>query len=51
MGFRARISNSVLSDGAFVLHGATIRGVRIPRNRLVPVGARITTQAEADALK
>jgi carbon dioxide concentrating mechanism protein CcmM len=50
IGFRARIQNSVISDGAFVLHGAQIADVRIPQNRLVPVGARITTQAEANAL-
>lgn len=50
IGFRARIANSVLEDGAFVLHAATIRNVRIRRDRLVPVGATITTQAQADAL-
>ncbi|MDP9401515.1 MAG: carbonate dehydratase [Actinomycetota bacterium] len=50
IGFRARISNSVLEDGAFVLHAATIRNVRIRRDRLVPVGATITRQAQADAL-
>lgn len=50
IGFRARISNSVVEDGAFVLHGSAIRNVRIPRERLVPVGATITTQAEANRL-
>lgn len=50
IGFRARITNSVIEDGAFVLHAATIRNVRIPRERLVPVGATITTQAEANRL-
>ncbi len=44
------MSNSVIEDGAFVLHAATIRGVRIPRNRLVPIGAVITSQAGANAL-
>jgi len=33
-----------------VLHGAVVRGVRIAQNRLVPSGAVITTQAQADAL-
>lgn len=50
VGFRARLDNVVLEDGAFVLHGTTISNVRIPRDRLVPIGALITTQAQADAL-
>lgn len=50
IGFRARLRNVRLSDGAFVLHGATLTNVRIPRDRIVPVGAVIRTQAEADAL-
>lgn len=50
IGFRTRITNSTIEDGAFVLHGATITGVRIPKDRLVPIGAVITTQAQADAL-
>ena len=50
IGFRARIRNAVIADGAFVLHGAVVQNVRVPRNRLVPVGARITTQAQANAL-
>jgi carbonic anhydrase/acetyltransferase-like protein (isoleucine patch superfamily) len=50
IGFRARISSSVVEDGAFVLHGATIRNVRIPRDRLVAVGQSITTQAQANRL-
>jgi carbonic anhydrase/acetyltransferase-like protein (isoleucine patch superfamily) len=50
VGFRARLEDAVLDEGAFVLHGATIRGVRIGRDKLVPVGAVITAQAEADAL-
>ena len=50
VGFRARLENVVLEEGAFVLHGATLANVRIGRDRLVPVGAVITTQAEADAL-
>jgi len=50
IGFRARLTNVVLEDGAFVLHGATLKNVRIPKNRLVPIGAVITTQAQANAL-
>ncbi|MDP9400880.1 MAG: hypothetical protein M3P39_08055 [Actinomycetota bacterium] len=40
----------MLEDGAFVLHGAVLRDVRIRRDRLVPTGAVITTQAAADRL-
>jgi len=50
VGFRARLTNVVLEDGAFVLHGATLENVRIPKNRLVPIGAVITTQAQANVL-
>ncbi len=50
VGFHARITSSVLEDGVFVLHGATVTGVRIPQDRLVPIGAVITTQAQANAL-
>lgn len=50
IGFRARLTNTVLEDGAFVLHGATVTGVRIPKDRIVPIGAVITTQAQADKL-
>lgn len=50
IGFRARIADSVIEDGAFVLHAATIRNVRIPRDRLVPIGAVITSQKRANSL-
>lgn len=50
VGFHARLENVVLEDGAFVLHGARLQNVTIGRDRLVPIGAVITTQAEADAL-
>jgi carbonic anhydrase/acetyltransferase-like protein (isoleucine patch superfamily) len=50
VGFRARLNNVVLEDGAFVLHGATLSNVRIGKDRLVPIGAVITTQTQADAL-
>ena len=51
IGFRSRIINSTLEDGVFVLHGATVSGVTIPKDRIVPTGANITTQAQANALK
>ncbi len=50
IGFRSRITNSVIEDGAFVLHGATVTGVRIPKDRLVPIAGVITTQVQANAL-
>jgi carbonic anhydrase/acetyltransferase-like protein (isoleucine patch superfamily) len=50
VGFRSRLNNVVLEDGAFVLHGATLSNVRIGKDRLVPIGAVITNQAQADAL-
>lgn len=50
VGFRVNLENVILEDGAFVLHGADIRNVTIGKDRLVPVGAVITTQAQADAL-
>lgn len=50
VGFLSVVENSVLEDGVFVLHGAQVSNVRIPRDRLVPNGARITTQAQANAL-
>ncbi len=50
VGFRARLRNVVLADGAFVLHGAKISNVRIPRDRIVGVGQVIRTQRQANAL-
>lgn len=50
VGFHARLNNVVLEEGAFVLHGAMLENVRIGRDRLVPIGATITTQEAADAL-
>ncbi len=49
-GFRCRVRSAEIGEGAMVLHQALVENVTIPPNRLVPVGARITTQAEADAL-
>jgi carbon dioxide concentrating mechanism protein CcmM len=50
IGFRARVTRSVIEEGAFILHGATVTGVRVPCDRLVPAGAVITRQAQANAL-
>ena len=50
VGFHARLFNAVVEDGAFILHGAVVRNVRIPRGRLVGIGQHVTTQAAADAL-
>ena len=50
VGFHADLNNVVLEDGAFVLHGAKLSNVSIGKGRLVPIGAVITTQAQANAL-
>ena len=50
VGFHADLNNVVLEDGAFVLHGAKLSNVRIGKDRLVPIGAVINTQAQANAL-
>lgn len=50
IGFRSVIRDATVGSGAFVLHGALVQGVRIPPNRVVPIGARITTQAQANTL-
>lgn len=50
LGFLARISNSTLSDGATILHGARVEGVSIPENALVDVGEVVTAQDQADRL-
>ena len=50
VGFHARIENAVLDDGVFVLHGAIVSNVHVAKDRIVPIGAVIDTQAKADAL-
>jgi carbon dioxide concentrating mechanism protein CcmM len=50
VGFHANLNNVVLEEGAFVLHGAKLANVTIGRDRIVPIGAVITTQADADTL-
>jgi carbon dioxide concentrating mechanism protein CcmM len=49
-GFRSRVRNSVVGPGCMVMHSTTVEGVNLPPRRITPVGATITTQAEADAL-
>lgn len=50
VGFRAEIRDSIVEDGAFILHGAFVEGVTIPADSLVAIGQRVTTQEDADAL-
>ena len=50
VGFNALVTNAVVEDGAMVLHGAQVRGVRIPKDRVVPPGAIISNAEEARQL-
>ena len=49
-GFRSRTRNSEIGEGAMIMHNTTVENVVIPPNRITPLGVRITTQTEADAL-
>lgn len=49
-GFRCRVRDAVVEEGAMVMHGTTVEGVTIRRDTITPVGVTITSQAEADAL-
>lgn len=49
-GFRSRTRNSEIGEGAMIMHNTTVENVVIPPNRITPLGVRITTQDEADAL-
>ncbi|MCC6312553.1 MAG: carbonate dehydratase [Thermomicrobiales bacterium] len=49
-GFRSRVRNASIGAGAMVMHNTVVENVVIPPNRITPVGARIVSQAEADAL-
>jgi carbonic anhydrase/acetyltransferase-like protein (isoleucine patch superfamily) len=49
-GFRSRTRNCEVGEGAMVMHNTTVENVVIPPNRITPLGVRISTQAEADAL-
>ncbi len=50
IGFRARIVDATLGDGAFIGHGAVVQGVKVPKDRFVATGTKVTTQAQANAL-
>lgn len=49
-GFRSRTRNSDIGEGSMIMHNTTVENVVIPPNRITPLGVRITTQEEADAL-
>ncbi len=49
-GFRTRTRDSVIGEGSMIMHNTSVENVTIPPNRITPMGALITTQAEADAL-
>ncbi len=49
-GYRSRVRNAVIGEGAMIMHGTVVEGVTIPADTITPLGARITTQAQADAL-
>lgn len=49
-GFRSRTRNCEIGEGAMIMHNTTVENVVIPPNRITPLGVRITTQADADAL-
>lgn len=50
IGFRSTIFNARLGDNCVVLMHALIQDVEIPPGKLVPSGAVITSQQQADAL-
>lgn len=49
-GFRSRTRNSEIGEGSMIMHNTVVENVIIPPNRITPMGVRIATQAEADAL-
>jgi carbonic anhydrase/acetyltransferase-like protein (isoleucine patch superfamily) len=49
-GFRSRVRNATVEEGAMILHQAIVEEVTIPANRIVPVGAQVLNQADVDAL-
>ncbi len=51
VGFYAEIVNWVVSDCALVSAGALLEIVTLPENALVPLGAEITTQEDAETLQ
>jgi carbonic anhydrase/acetyltransferase-like protein (isoleucine patch superfamily) len=51
VGFNSVVENSVLEDGVIIQHGARVIGVRIPKDRIVPPGATITSDAQVGSLQ
>jgi hypothetical protein len=51
VGFYAEIANWAVPDCALVSAGALLEFVTLPENALVPPGAEITTQEDADTLE
>ena len=51
VGFDAEVVNSTVERGALISAKALIQDVTLPENALVPPGAQITTQQQADALE
>jgi len=49
-GFRSRTRNCEIGEGAMIMHNTTVENVVIPPNRITPLGIRITSQEQADAL-
>jgi len=49
-GFRSRTRDCQVGEGTMIMHNTVVEGVVIPPNRITPMGARITTQEDADAL-
>lgn len=50
VGFRSTIFNARLSPGCVVMMHALVQDVEVPAGKVVPSGAVITDQAQADAL-
>ena len=50
VGFRSTLFNARLGAGSIVMMHALVQDVEIPPNRLVPSGAVVTNQAQADQL-
>ena len=49
-GFRCRVRRATIGEGAMIMHNTSVEGVEIPPNRITPMGVRITSQDQADAL-
>ncbi|WP_322742714.1 ribulose bisphosphate carboxylase small subunit [Synechocystis salina] len=50
VGFRSTVLNARVGDGAVVMMHSLVQNVEIPPNKLVPSGAMITQQHQADSL-